>query len=112
MLRGKYLHKIRIKALRHQALGVLSDLERGILTLSSRILDKARDPELVAQLISIIKKLENATVSGFKKHINNYGTGKLVTIVKTALKFGSKIARNWILDKGFTEYLAFIDYNR
>lgn len=112
MLTGKYLQKIRIKALRHQALHVLSDLERGILTLSSRILDNVRDPELVAQLISIITKLEAATVSGFKAHINNYGTGKLVTIIKTALIFGSKTAQDWILDKGFAEYLAFIDYNR
>lgn len=112
MLTGEYLRRLRLKAIRRRALGCLDSLERGILYLSGRLVDRARGPGLVSQLLEIVMKLEQAMIGGFEKHVMDFGVRRLVSMVKTAVGFGSVVAREWVLDMGFASYLACMDYNR
>jgi len=112
MFTGEFLRKLRGKAIRRKALYCLDSLERGILYLSGRLVEEARSPCLVAQLILIVQKLEQAMIGGFEKHVMGFGVCRLVSVVKTAVGFGSVVAREWVLDMGFARYLACMDYNR
>jgi len=109
---GEYLRRLRGKAIRRKALYCLDRLERGILYLSGRLVEEASSPSLVSQLIEIVMKLEQAMICRFKQHVESFGVLRVVTLVKTAIRFGSTVAQEWVLDLGFARYLAFADFNK
>ena len=111
MFTGEYLHKLRLRAIRRRALHCLDDLERGILYLSSRLVERVSSPGLCVQLLEIVRKVEEAMRSGFLKHVESFGYSKLVSMVKTAVMLGSSVAQEWVRDLGFARYLAFMDIN-
>jgi len=91
---------------------VLDKLERGILYLSSRILDHVQSKVLQIQILEIIAKLEDAMRSRFYKHVETYGCKQAVQIVRVALRLGNMVARDWLLGVDFARYLAFINMNQ
>ena len=111
MFTGEYLHKLRLRAIRRRALYCLDGLERGILYLSSRLVERVSSPGLCLQLLEIVSKVEEAMRSGFLKHVGSFGFSKLVRMVKTAVKLGSDVAQEWVRDLDFATYLAFMDIN-
>ena len=102
---------MRVKALRRGVLfSALDGLERGILYLSARVVDRVRSGVLGAQLVMIVAKLGEALKCGFTRHVESFGVRQAVRVVQAAVGFGSKVAREWLAGVEFARYLAFVDY--
>ena len=113
MFTGEFLAGLRMKAIRHRVLyRALDGLERGILYLSSRLVDEVSSLTLLGQLAEIVTKLEGALRSGYERHVEEYGVGKLVKIILQAVRFGYRDAARWIGDRGFAVYLSVLDMNQ
>jgi hypothetical protein len=112
MFTGRFLAGLRMKAIRHRVLyRTLDGLERGILYLSSRLVDNVSSLTLLEQLAAIVTKLETALKSGYQRHIEEYGVSKLVEVILQAVRLGYRDAAKWISDHGFASYLAVLDMN-
>jgi len=105
-----FLSSLRAKAIRRKILyKALDGVERGILYLSSRLLDKVSSLTLVEQLAEIVTKLEEALKTGYQRHLEEYGVNRLAEIVLQAVKLGYSGAVTWIRDTGFAMYLTVLD---
>ncbi|MCW4050742.1 MAG: hypothetical protein NWE89_13510 [Candidatus Bathyarchaeota archaeon] len=112
MTRG-FLVCLRRKAIRRKVFfGALDRLERGILDLSTRLLDQAKNIVLVSQLLDIVGKLEDALRSRFVKHLESYGYRRVVQVVSQAVKMGCDVARGWLMDASFAWYLTAQNLNQ
>ena len=112
MLTRGYLLKIRRKAIRRRVYHrALDRLERGILDLSTRLLDEVRNLVLLEQLFEIVNKLEEAVKSRYQRHMEAFGARRVTVIILQALKFGYKDAVNWLRGGNFVEYLTAMDLN-
>jgi len=108
-----FLLGLRCKAVRRNVLfRALDEVERGILYLSARVVEKISNPTLTLELSKIVTKLQEAMMSGFQRHLLCYGAKRLVQVVKQALCFGSEAASSWTMDKGFMSYLTALDFNQ
>ena len=107
----EFLGSLRRKAIRRRVLYCLDEIDRGILLLSSRLVDVVKGPTLVSHLMDIVEKLGEALRSRFDKHVESFGIRRVIDMVRLAIGFGSSVARDWLLDSGFSRYLAFIDIN-
>ena len=104
---------MRAKALRRRVLfSALDGLERGILYLSARVVDRVRSGVLGAQLVEIVAKLGEALKCGFTRHVESFGVRQAVKMVQAAVGFGSRVAHEWLNGVGFARYLGFIDFNQ
>ena len=113
MLTRGYLLKIRHKAIRRRVYHrALDRLERGILDLSTRLLDEARNMVLLEQLLEIVNKLEEAVKSRYQRHMEAFGARRVTAVIMQALKFGYKGAVGWLRESSFVEYLTVMDLNR
>jgi hypothetical protein len=105
-----FLSAVRLRAMRK---GVwyhsLDRLERGILTLASRVVDEIHDTVLGVELVKIIAKIRDASVSGFVRHVETFGVLKAKEIVAQVRAFEGL---EWSADSGFARYLAFLDFNQ
>ena len=111
LFNSRFLIDIRTKALRHRVLySALDGLERGILYLSSRVVDGVRSGVLASQLKEIVTKLCEAMKNGFTIHVESYGVKQAVKAVETAVRFGSRVAQQW-LSMDFACYLALVTFN-
>lgn len=112
MLTRGYLRKIRARAIRRRVYHrALDRLERGILDLSTRLLDEARNVVLLEQLLEIVNKLEDAVKSRYQRHLESFGLRRVTQVVMQAVKLGYRTAVQWVRDQGFVEYLTFMDLN-
>ena len=112
MLTRGYLLKIRHKAIRRRVYHrALDRLERGILELSTRLLDEVRNLVLLEQLLDIVNKLEEAVKSRYQRHLESFGARRVTEIILQALRFGYKEAVGWLRDKSFVEYLTAMNLN-
>ncbi len=113
MFTGEFLAGLRMKAIRRKVLyRCLDGLERGILYLSSRLVDTVSSLTLFEQLAAIVTKLEYALKSGYVRRVMGYGVDRLVEVVLQAVRFGYREAAWWISDGGFAAYLAVLDLNQ
>lgn len=112
MLTTGYLRQIRAVAIRRRVYHrVLDRLERGILDLSTRLLDEARNIVLLEQLLGIVNKLEEAVKGRFTRHLEGFGVRRVTEIIMQAVKFGYRGAVGWLRDSGFVRYLTVMDLN-
>ena len=112
MLTRGFLLKIRRRAIRKRVYyRALDRLERGILDLSSRLLDSAQSVVLLQQLFEIVMKLEEALKGRFQRHVESFGVRRVAQIIMQAVKFGYRDAVRWLRDPGFMEYLTVMDLN-
>ena len=108
-----FLASLRAKAVRQHVLhSALDRLERGILFLSTRYVDKVSSVVLYGQLKVIVTKLVEALTSGYRRHLEDYGFDRLAAIVSQALRLEYSRALDWMGDLGFAEYLTVIDMNQ
>ena len=111
MFNSRFLIDIRVKALRRRVLySALDGLERGILYLAGRVVDRVRSSVLASQLGEIVAKLCEAMKNRFTRHMESFGVKQASKNVKTAIMFGSKVAQQW-LSMDFARYLALITFN-
>lgn len=108
-----FLVKLRRKALRRRVWhSALDKIERGILTLSIKLVDTIQSEILGIEIVKITKKLKDALKSPFVTYFETFGLGEAKKIANQAVKFGNTEAREWIYDFGFTRYLTLINYNK
>jgi hypothetical protein len=108
-----FLSGVRLRAVRNGVwYRVLDQLERGILTLASRVVDEISDSVLGVELVKIVAKIRDATVSRFVRHAEAFGVLQARVVCGQALGLGYSGAGSWASDEGFARYLGFIDFNQ
>jgi len=109
---SEFLLKIRHKALRFKVwFKVLNDLERGILTLAPKCVDKVRSEHLALSIARIIVKIKMALVSPLQIFRSKIARPLALRISLIAQKWGLKEAASWVEDSRFITYLAVVKFN-
>ena len=113
MFTREFLISVKRKALRK---GVwyrsLDGIERGILSLAARVVDRVESVVLGVELVKILGKLRDALKSGFVRRMEEYGMGKARELVHFAEVWGNGVAGKWAFDWGFAMYLTVLDFNQ
>jgi hypothetical protein len=112
MFRSSFLNDVRRRAIRGRVwFRALDGLERGILSLSSRILDGVVNVScLGVELAKIVAKIEDALKGVFERRMESYGLKRAGEIAKMAVRLGYVGARGW-LDDSFMRYVTFMSLN-
>ncbi len=113
MFTKEFLSDVRRLALRRKVwYSALDSLERGILSISARIIDGVRSSVLNVQLVKIIAKLRDASKSGFMVHLERFGLERVRVVQASAERMGYSRATEMVKDLEFIRYLIFLDYNQ
>ncbi len=92
------LMKIKTRALRRRVwFKVLSRVERGIVDLTIRCVEKIRSPILARVVLDIVRKLLKNLESKFLENVNKAGSA-------IALGWGNISASSWKHDSGFIRF--------
>ena len=111
MFTKEFLREVRLKAIRKRVwFSALDSLERGILYITSNIIDNVKDTLLNTQLVRIIVKLKDAFKSRFVKHFEEFGVQRVRAIQVYAYSFGYRGAKDLSKDLDFIRYLTFLDF--
>ena len=106
------LVKLRVKALRRGLwFRVLSRVERGLIDLAIKVVEKVRSLVLARSLIGIVEKLLNAMESEVKRLMRTVGLPLAQKLGEIAQGWGNKSAPLWAADLGFVQYLAIVEKN-
>jgi hypothetical protein len=99
---------MRVKALRSGVwFKVLSRVERSMVNLAIRVVEKGVKSSLLARLIvGIIDKLNEATENRFQHMVVQVGLPLARKLSEIAQGWGNKSASQWTEDPGFVRYLA------
>ena len=112
MFTRQFLSDVRRKALRRGVwLKALDGVERGILTLASRLVDRVESEVLGVVLVTIIGKLKDAMRSRFARCRDEFGFRRARVVAGQALSFGYEMAAGWASDLDFIRYVTFIRVN-
>ena len=113
MFTRKFLSEVRRQALRRRVwYSTLDGLERGILTISAKIINGVKSNLLNIQIVRIIAKLRDACKSGFVRHMERFGVERVRIVQAEAIKWGYLGAATLSRDLGFIRYLMFLDFNQ
>ena len=105
-----YLKSVRLTALRKRTwFKALDKLERGILNLTIKFVEKLKSQVLAGHIVKILAKLRDAAKCAFTMHVESYGYRKLRETVEQALGLGYD-ATGWVRDIGFAEWFALNNY--
>ena len=106
------LVRLRVKARRRGVwFRMLSRVERGLIDLSIKVVEKVRSPVLARSLISVIEKLLEAMESEVARLMKTVGRQLAQKLSEIAQGWGNKAARLWATDLGFVQYLAVTQKN-
>jgi len=113
MFTRKFLVGWRWRALRRGVwYGSLDPLERGILSLAARVVDRVKSETLGVEIVKILGKLKDALKSGFVRRMEEYGVEKAKEMVYLSEVWGNGVAGKWAFDLGFARYLTVLDLNQ
>ena len=113
MFTRSFLVEVRRKALRRGVwFRALDRVERGILSLAARVVDRVESAVLGVELVKILRKLRDALKSGFVRRMEEYGLRRARMVARRAVEWGYAAARVWASDLGFVRYLTLIDVNK
>ena len=113
MFTRDFLLDIRRKALRRKVwYSALDRVERGILSLTSQIVDRVESKVLGVMLVKILAKLRDAMKSDFVRLVESYGVWTAKKLSVQASEWGNIFADAWSYDLGFARYLALLNMNR
>ena len=108
-----FLGSLRRKALQKRVwYSALDKVERGIITLSIRLIDSVQSATLGIEIVKITKKLRDALKSPFIRYLETFSLKEAKKIADQAIGFGNTKARDWVYDFGFTRYLTLINHNK
>ena len=106
------LMSLRVKA-RHRGVWfkALSRVERGLIDLSIRVVEKVRSLVLARSLISVVEKLLEAMESEVARLMRTVGCSLAQKLSEIALGWRNRSAHSWAVDLGFIQYLAVVQKN-
>jgi hypothetical protein len=106
------LVNLKSRALRSGAwFTVLRRVERVLVDLTVKIVDRVRSPVLARVLLSIMKKLEDASQSRVSRAIRETGFLYARKLSLLAQKWGNECAQNWAFDVSFARFIAIMHIN-
>jgi hypothetical protein len=113
MFTSEFLSDLRHRALRRGVwYRALDRVERGIMSLTSRFVDRVESVKLGKALVKIVAKIRDGLKSGFVRHMESYGISRAAEMASQALEWGYSGASDWWRDQAFVKYLTFLDYNK
>ena len=113
MFTSSFLLDVRRRALRRGVwYRALDRVERGILSLTARVVDRVESAILGVELVKIMRKLRDALKSGFVRRMEEFGFIRARMLARQAAAWGYYAARGWASDLGFVRYLTLIDMNK
>jgi hypothetical protein len=105
-LNKSFLLKIKRKALRLKIWYRLNNIERTIIDLTIKCVDKIKSIKLKNIILKILNKIKEIFENDFLNKIYENGLKEIIKIVKIAYSWGNKESLNWIKDKSFIFYLG------
>jgi len=91
-----HLREVRGLALRKRVwYRALNSLERGIVNLTIKLVDRLKSLRLVETLVEIMLKLEGVLKSEYARHLEAYGYSKMRAVIDAALRLGCSVALSW-----------------
>ena len=112
MFNASFLTEVRKRAIRGRVwFKALDQLERGILSLSSRVLDVVHSASLGVVLAEIVSKIEDALKSVFDRRLEGFGLARARVLVGYAVKLGHRGAERWLDDFGYARFITFLSLN-
>lgn len=113
MLTSGFLVEMRRKALRRGVwYRALDRVERVILSLSARVVDRVKSVVLGFELVKILSKLRDALKSRFVRRMEEFGFRRAREVARQAVEWGYGAAMGWASDLGFVRYLTLMDVNK
>jgi hypothetical protein len=107
----RFLYDLRIKALKKGIwYKTTSRLERGIINLSIKILDKVKSSALGIEIVNIVANLKKMLKSPFLKHMETYGIKQASKIAEYASILGYNGAKSLFHDNDYVRYITLLDY--
>jgi hypothetical protein len=85
----------------------LSRVERGIIDLTIRYVDRIKSTKLAMVVTAIMEKLQVTLESMADKLVRTVGLSLARKIGKIAISWGNLSAFMWVADRAFARYLAF-----
>ena len=99
--------KIKANALRRRVwFRALSRVERGIVDLTTRCVERVRSPVLARTIFAIINKILKTLESGFLEKVNKVGSAVAEKVCRIALGWGNVSASSWRRDVDFIRFLG------
>ena len=113
MFTRSFLLGVRSKAIRRGVwYRVLDRVERGIIDLTARVVEKVESSILGVELVKILRKLRDAMKSEFVKQVEEYGICRARVLTQQAVDWGYDGEINWVSDTGFAKYLTAMVMNK
>ena len=112
MFSRDFLLGLRRKAIRRRAWFSLDSLDRGIINLVTRVVDRVESSVLGIVLVKIVKRLRDAMRSEFARLMESSGLRMAWESAKRAVEWGYEAAGEWARDVGFARYYALLMFYR
>jgi len=113
MFTRDFLVGVRRKALRRKVwYSALDRVERGILSLTSQIVDRVESRVLGVELVKILAKLRDALKGELVRRMEEYGYERAKEIAGTAVEWGNRAAKGWASEITLVRYLSVMDMNK
>jgi hypothetical protein len=113
MFTRDFLAGVRRKALRRKVwYSALDSVERGILSLTSRIVDRVESRVLGVELVKILAKLRDALKSELVRRMEEYGYDRAKELAGIAVEWGNRAAIDWASEINLVRYLSVMDMNQ
>ena len=107
LVTGQGLTRIKTRALRRRVwFKALSRVERGIIDLTIRCVEKIRSPILTRVILDIVRKVLKTMESKFLEKVNKAGSAIAEKVCRIALGWGNVTAPTWKQDSGFIRFLG------
>jgi hypothetical protein len=112
MFTRSFLSDVRRRALRKGVwYTALDTLERGIISLACRLIDRVESVVLGVEIVKIMRKLVDSMKSGFVRRMEEYGLLRAREIVDQVNCWDQSYSPNWSSKIDFARYLALIEFN-
>lgn len=107
-----FLNKVKKKAMRNNVwFKALDFMERNILNLATRLVDRVKSELLGIILVRIVKKILVALKSSYVKLSEQYGLEQAKKFSTHAVEWGYAAAKKWAHNLDFARYLTLIKMN-
>ena len=103
---GDWLASLKVRALRRRSWYSLSRLERSVVDLTIRYVDRIESERLSLVISRIVCKILKAMRSPFLQRAEQMGYGLAERFSRIAVSWGYAEASNWRRDLGFVRYLG------
>jgi len=89
----------------------LTNIDRALVDLVIKVVDKVQSPKLGKSLLTILRKLEEALENRTYRIIRTVGLPLARKLASLAKKWGNPSAEKWLSDLSFARFLAIMYIN-